>query len=125
MSGLPEALETAREAGEVLSAAVLSQENAEGLDGSGLDFRDCRFQSCRLRNCDFTGAAFYGCTFTGCLLENCRLSATYWKDCRLSGCKWVRGPAPLPVEGQRSGGDSASLCQLFRRRLGAYFREGM
>ena len=36
-----------------------------------------------------------------------------------------RGPAPLPVEGQRSGGDSASLCQLFRRRLGAYFREGM
>ena len=88
MSGLPEALETAREAGEVLSAAVLSQENAEGLDGSGLDFRDCRFQSCRLRNCDFTGAAFYGCTFTGCLLENCRLSATYWKDCRLSGCKW-------------------------------------
>ncbi len=30
MSGLPEALETAREAGEVLSAAVLSQENAEG-----------------------------------------------------------------------------------------------
>ena len=32
MSGLPEALETAREAGEVLSAAVLSQENAEGLD---------------------------------------------------------------------------------------------
>ena len=48
-----------REAGEVLSAAVLSQENAEGLDGSGLDFRDCRFQSCRLRNCDFTGAAFY------------------------------------------------------------------
>ena len=85
MSGLPEALETAREAGEVLSAAVLSQENAEGLDGSGLDFRDCRFQSCHLRNCDFTGAAFYGCTFTGCLLENCRLSATYWKDCR---CKW-------------------------------------
>ena len=63
MSGLPEALETAREAGEVLSAAVLSQENAEGLDGSGLDFRDCRFQSCRLRNCDFTGAAFYGCTW--------------------------------------------------------------
>ena len=57
MSGLPEALETAREAGEVLSAAVLSQENAEGLDGSGLDFRDCQFQSCHLRNCDFTGAA--------------------------------------------------------------------
>ena len=51
MSGLPEALETAREAGEVLSAAVLSQENAEGLDGSGLDFRDCRFQACHLRNC--------------------------------------------------------------------------
>ena len=88
MSGLPEALEAAREAGEVLSAAVLSQETAEGLDGSGLDFRDCRFQSCRLRNCDFTGAAFYGCTFTGCLLENCRLSAAYWEDCRLSGCKW-------------------------------------
>lgn len=58
MSGLPEALETAREAGEVLSAAVLSQENAEGLDGSGLDFRDCRFQSCRLRNCDFTAQPF-------------------------------------------------------------------
>lgn len=126
MSGLPEALETAREAGEVLSAAVLSQENAEGLDGSGLDFRDCRFQSCRLRNCDFTGAAFYGCTFTGCLLENCRLSATYWKDCRLSGCKWDGADLRRsPVEGQRSGGDSASLCQLFRRRLGAYFREGM
>ena len=49
MSGLPEALETAREAGEVLSAAVLSQENAEGLDGSGLEFRDCRYQSCRQR----------------------------------------------------------------------------
>ena len=116
MSGLPEALETAREAGEVLSAAVLSQENAEGLDGSGLDFRDCRFQSCRLRNCDFTGAAFYGCTFTGCLLEGL-------PPLRLQMGR--RGPAPLPVEGQRSGGDSASLCQLFRRRLGAYFREGM
>lgn len=89
MSGLPEALETGAGGRErCSSAAVLSQENAEGLDGSGLDFRDCRFQSCRLRNCDFTGAAFYGCTFTGCLLENCRLSATYWKDCRLSGCKW-------------------------------------
>ena len=65
MSGLPEALETAREAGEVLSAAVLSQENAEGLDGSGLDFRDCRFQSCRLRNSSapvrsvFSMAAFF------------------------------------------------------------------
>lgn len=122
MSGLPEAMEAAREAGEVLSAVVLSQENAEGLDGSGLDFRDCRFQSCRLRNCDFTGAAFYGCTFTGCLLENCRLSAGL-PPLRLQMGR--RGPAPLPVEGQRSGGDSASLCQLFRRRLGAYFCEGM
>ena len=34
MSGLPEAMEAAREAGEVLSAVVLSQENAEGLDGA-------------------------------------------------------------------------------------------
>ena len=122
MSGLPEALETAREAREVLSAAVLSQENAEGLDGSGLDFRDCRFQSCRLRNCDFTGAAFYGWMSPG-ELPPLRHLLEGLPPLRLQMGR--RGPAPLPVEGQRSGGDSASLCQLFRRRLGAYFREGM
>lgn len=96
MSGLPEALETAREAERCSPPRSFPRKTPRGWTAPGLDFRDCRFQSCHLRNCDFTGAAFYGCTFTGCLLENCRLSATYWKDCRLSGCKGRRGPAPLP-----------------------------
>ena len=89
MSGFAEALEQARDAGDLLSGGTFSQETAADLDGSGLDFRDCRFQSCQFRDCDFSGAAFYGCTFTDCLLEDCRLSATYWRNCRLFGCKWM------------------------------------
>ena len=88
MSGFAEALEQARDSGDLLSGGAFSQETAADLDGSGLDFRDCRFQSCQFRECDFSAAAFYGCTFTDCLMENCRLPGTYWKDCLLSGCKW-------------------------------------
>ena len=89
MTGLlPEALDRAREAGDLLSGGDFSQETAAELDISGLDLRDCRFRSCRFRDCDFSGAAFYSCTFTDCLMEGCRLSASYWKDCRLSGGKW-------------------------------------
>ena len=88
MSGFAEALEQARDSGDLLSGGAFSQETAADLDGSGLDLRDCRFQSCRFRDCDFSGAAFYSCVFTDCLMENCRLPATYWKDSRTSGWKW-------------------------------------
>ena len=57
MSGFAEALEQARDAGDLFSGGTFSQETAAELDGSGLDLRDCRFQSCRFRDCDFSGAA--------------------------------------------------------------------
>ena len=102
MSGFAEALEQARDAGDLLSGGTFSQETAAELDGSGLDFRDCRFQSCRFRDCDFSGAAFYGCTFTDCLMERCRFPASYWKDCHLAP---RQGPDHLHTGPDRAVGD--------------------
>ena len=87
MSGFAEALEQARDSGDLLSGGAFSQETAADLDGSGLDFRDCRFQSCQFRDCDFSGAAFLNCRFESCDLTGCRLPGTFWRECCLAGCK--------------------------------------
>lgn len=125
MSGLPEALETAREAGEVLSAAVLSRKTPRGwtarpglpgLPVPVLPPAELRFHRRSLLRLHLHRMSPGELPPLRHLLEGL-------PPLRLQMGR--RGPAPLPVEGQRSGGDSASLCQLFRRRLGAYFREGM
>ena len=84
---LRQALEEAREGGELLESLTFDHVDASALDFSDLTGRHLAFHACRLTECDLSGAAFYNCDFTACRFTQCRFPVSYWKSCRLTGCK--------------------------------------
>ena len=116
MSGFAEALEQATDSGDLLSGGAFSQETAADLDGSGLPVPGLRLLRCRLLRLHLHGLPPGGMPALRHLLEEL-------PPLRLQ-MGWGRS-APFPVEGQHTGGDASSLCQLYQRQLGAYFREGL
>lgn len=94
---LRQALEDARQGGEVLEALSFDRADAESPDFSDLTFRQLSFQACHFTGCDLTGAELFRTPFKGMDLSSCTLDRVSLSEtcAELRGAKLHVGQAAV------------------------------
>jgi uncharacterized protein YjbI with pentapeptide repeats len=81
--GLQEAIDDARNRGDLIDERSFTDEVLNGVDATHLEFESVVFTRCRFERCDFSHASFKSVVFDSCDLSNCRFAHSHWQRCAL------------------------------------------
>ena len=115
---LRQALEKAREGGELLESLTFDHVDASALDFSDLTGRHLAFHACRFAECDLSGAAFYNRLPLHTVPLSCKLLEILPPH-RMQERR--RRLPPKPVQGLLPGRRRIPLRQLHRQRPGPLY----